>query len=109
MFSRGYLEEAFTIDGNWGAFQGQGTTEDGTAYGFTNLNGWAEPGEEPGAIKMVNLLCGQPGRKWQQSATRKNLSQLFQHYFTLAENYFLDFLDMENIEGSRKFGSTLVR
>ena len=26
MFSRGYLEEAFTIDGNWGAFQGQGTT-----------------------------------------------------------------------------------
>ena len=37
MFSRGYLEEAFTIDGNWGAFQGQGTTEDGTAYGFTNF------------------------------------------------------------------------
>ena len=62
------------------------------------LNGWAEPEEEPGAIKMVNLLCGQLGRKWQQSATQKNLSQLFQHYFTLAENYFPDFLDMENIE-----------
>ena len=30
-FSRGYLEEAFTIDGNWGAFQGAGTTTDGTA------------------------------------------------------------------------------
>lgn len=37
MFSRGYMEEAFTIDGNWGAFQGQGTTEDGTGYGFTNF------------------------------------------------------------------------
>lgn len=37
MFSRGYLEEAFTVDGNWGAFQGQGTTEDGTSYGFTNF------------------------------------------------------------------------
>ncbi|MGE4615787.1 MAG: hydantoinase B/oxoprolinase family protein, partial [Gammaproteobacteria bacterium] len=37
MFSRGYLEEAFTIDGNWGAFQGQGTTADGTNYGFTNF------------------------------------------------------------------------
>ncbi len=37
MFSRGYLEEAFTIDGNWGAFQGQGTTDDGTSYGFTNF------------------------------------------------------------------------
>ena len=37
MFSRGYLEEAFTIDGNWGAFQGQGTTEDGNSYGFTNF------------------------------------------------------------------------
>ena len=37
MFCRGYLEEAFTIDGNWGAFQGQGTTADGTSYGFTNF------------------------------------------------------------------------
>jgi len=37
MFCRGYLEEAFTIDGNWGAFQGQGTTADGTNYGFTNF------------------------------------------------------------------------
>lgn len=37
MFSRGYMEEAFTIDGNWGAFQGQGTTENGTSYGFTNF------------------------------------------------------------------------
>ena len=37
MFARGYLEEAFTVDGNWGAFQGQGTTEDGTTYGFTNF------------------------------------------------------------------------
>ncbi len=37
MFSRGYLEEAFTVDGNWGAFQGAGTTEDGTSYGFTNF------------------------------------------------------------------------
>jgi len=36
-YSRGYLEEAFTIDGNWGAFQGAGTTEDGTNYGFTNF------------------------------------------------------------------------
>ena len=27
-FSRGYMEEAFTIDGNWGAFQGAGTTAD---------------------------------------------------------------------------------
>ena len=24
MFSRGYLEEAFTVDGNWGAFQVSG-------------------------------------------------------------------------------------
>ncbi len=37
MFSRGYLEEAFTVDGNWGAFQGAGTTTDGTTYGFTNF------------------------------------------------------------------------
>lgn len=37
MFSRGYLEEAFTVDGNWGAFQGAGTTADGTNYGFTNF------------------------------------------------------------------------
>ncbi len=37
MFARGYLEEAFTVDGNWGAFQGQGTTDDGTTYGFTNF------------------------------------------------------------------------
>jgi N-methylhydantoinase B/acetone carboxylase alpha subunit len=37
MFSRGYLEEAFTVDGNWGAFQGAGTTADGTTYGFTNF------------------------------------------------------------------------
>ena len=37
MFCRGYLEEAFTVDGNWGAFQGAGTTEDGTTYGFTNF------------------------------------------------------------------------
>lgn len=37
MFARGYLEEAFTVDGNWGAFQGQGTTADGTTYGFTNF------------------------------------------------------------------------
>jgi N-methylhydantoinase B/acetone carboxylase alpha subunit len=37
MFARGYLEEVFTIDGNWGAFQGQGTTADGTSYGFTNF------------------------------------------------------------------------
>jgi len=37
MFARGYLEEAFTVDGNWGAFQGQGTTADGTSYGFTNF------------------------------------------------------------------------
>ena len=36
-FSRGYMEEAFTIDGNWGAFQGAGTTADGTSYGFTNF------------------------------------------------------------------------
>ena len=36
-FARGYLEEAFTVDGNWGAFQGAGTTEDGTSYGFTNF------------------------------------------------------------------------
>ena len=36
-FSRGYLEEAFTVDGNWGAFQGAGTTSDGTSYGFTNF------------------------------------------------------------------------
>ena len=38
MFARGYLEEAFTVDGNWGAFQGQGTTDDGTTYGFTNFD-----------------------------------------------------------------------
>jgi len=37
MYCRGYLEEAFTIDGNWGAFQGQGTTTEGTSYGFTNF------------------------------------------------------------------------
>lgn len=37
MFSRGYLEEVFSVDGNWGAFQGAGTTEDGTSYGFTNF------------------------------------------------------------------------
>ncbi|MBI4694955.1 MAG: hydantoinase B/oxoprolinase family protein [Gammaproteobacteria bacterium] len=36
-FARGYLEEAFTVDGNWGAFQGAGTTTDGTTYGFTNF------------------------------------------------------------------------
>ena len=37
MFCFGYLEEAFCIDGNWGAWQGQGTAKDGTAYGFTNF------------------------------------------------------------------------
>jgi len=37
MFSRGYLEEAFAVDGCWGAFQGAGTAEDGTGYGFTNF------------------------------------------------------------------------
>src|SRR5690606_17272742 len=37
MFARGYLEECFTVDGNWGAFQGAGTTADGTSYGFTNF------------------------------------------------------------------------
>lgn len=37
MFARGYLEEAFTVDGNWGAFQGAGTATDGTTYGFTNF------------------------------------------------------------------------
>lgn len=37
MFSRGYLEEAFTVDGNWGAFQGAGTTAGGVSYGFTNF------------------------------------------------------------------------
>lgn len=37
MFARGYLEEVFTVDGNWGAFQGAGTTADGTNYGFTNF------------------------------------------------------------------------
>jgi acetone carboxylase alpha subunit len=31
-YSRGYLEESFTVDGNWGAFQGAGTN-----YGFTNF------------------------------------------------------------------------
>lgn len=36
-FARGYLEEAFTVDGNWGAFQGAGTTADGSSYGFTNF------------------------------------------------------------------------
>jgi len=36
-FARGYMEEAFTVDGNWGAFQGAGTTADGTSYGFTNF------------------------------------------------------------------------
>jgi N-methylhydantoinase B/acetone carboxylase alpha subunit len=36
-FARGYLEEAFTVDGNWGAFQGAGTTEHGVSYGFTNF------------------------------------------------------------------------
>ena len=37
MFARGYLEEAFTVDGCWGAFQGAGTAADGTSYGFTNF------------------------------------------------------------------------
>ena len=36
-YSRGYLEESFTVDGNWGAFQGAGTAADGTSYGFTNF------------------------------------------------------------------------
>ncbi|NQV21384.1 MAG: hydantoinase B/oxoprolinase family protein [Rhodospirillales bacterium] len=37
MFARGYLEEAFTVDGNWGAWQGGGTLADGKSYGFTNF------------------------------------------------------------------------
>ncbi len=37
MFARGYLEEAFTVDGNWGAWQGSGQTEQGVSYGFTNF------------------------------------------------------------------------
>lgn len=37
MFARGYLEEAFTVDGNWGAFQGAGRTDEGVSYGFTNF------------------------------------------------------------------------
>jgi acetone carboxylase, alpha subunit len=37
LFARGYLEEAFTADGNWEGIQGAGVLEDGTPYGFTNF------------------------------------------------------------------------
>lgn len=37
MFARGYLEESFTVDGNWGAIQGAGELADGTSYGYTNF------------------------------------------------------------------------
>ncbi|HXR35383.1 MAG TPA: hydantoinase B/oxoprolinase family protein [Candidatus Binataceae bacterium] len=37
MFARGYLEEAFTVDGNWAAIQGGGVLADGTPYAFTNF------------------------------------------------------------------------
>lgn len=37
MFARGYMEEAFTTDGDWEGVQGSGVLEDGTPYGFTNF------------------------------------------------------------------------
>ncbi len=37
LFSRGYLEEAFTTDGCWDGVQGSGELADGTPYGFTNF------------------------------------------------------------------------
>lgn len=37
LFSRGYLEEAFTTDGCWDGVQGGGELADGTPYGFTNF------------------------------------------------------------------------
>ncbi|MBH2043472.1 MAG: hydantoinase B/oxoprolinase family protein [Comamonadaceae bacterium] len=37
LFSRGYLEEAFTTDGDWDGVQGSGELADGTPYGFTNF------------------------------------------------------------------------
>ena len=36
-FSRGFVEEAFTADGNWDSLQFGGTLHDGTAWGATNF------------------------------------------------------------------------
>jgi N-methylhydantoinase B/acetone carboxylase alpha subunit len=37
LFSRGYMEEAFTTDGDWEGVQGAGVLADGTPHGFTNF------------------------------------------------------------------------
>ena len=66
MFARGYLEEAFTVDGNWGAFQGQGTTEDGTSYGFTNFEWLGGTGRGAWSFKDGEPLVW---AAWSQMAT----------------------------------------
>jgi acetone carboxylase alpha subunit len=66
MFSRGYLEEAFTIDGNWGAFQGQGTLADGTNYGFTNFEWLGGTGRGAWCYKDGEPLAW---AAWSQMAT----------------------------------------
>ena len=65
-FSRGYLEEAFTIDGNWGAFQGAGTTTDGTTYGFTNFEWLGGTGRGAWAFRDGEPLVW---AAWSQIAT----------------------------------------
>ena len=37
LFSRGFMEEAFVVDGTWAGIQGGGRLDNGRQYGFTNF------------------------------------------------------------------------
>ena len=73
MFSRGYLEEAFTVDGNWGAWQGSGQTEQGVSPTASLIsNGWAARAAARGATRTASLSCGPPGRSSRPAATLRS-------------------------------------
>ena len=110
MFSRGYLEEAFTVDGCWGAFQGAGTAEDGTAYGFTNFEWLGGTGR--------GAFCYRDGEPlvwaaWSQLATigdAEEFESTIPPLFYLGPKVAQGLLRLREISGrARQLGGALVR
>lgn len=96
-FARGFLEEAFTADGNWEGIQGAGVLEDGTPYGYTNF-------ESVGGAAMgaFNFRDGQPVA-WAEWTQLPNIGNAEEFEYLIPPLYYIGRKLLPNFAGHGKY------
>ncbi len=97
LFSRGYMEEAFTADGNWEGIQGAGVLEDGTTYGFTNFE--SVGGAAMGAFSFRD---GQP-LAWAEWTQLPNIGNAEEFEYLIPPLFYIGRKLLPNFCGHGKF------